>query len=213
MDLERTGTYITSLDSPDSDYLRRLKEFCGDTGVPVIRDDMKMLIKYLLAVKKPERILEIGTAVGYSALLMAENAPEAYIVTVENYEPRIALAKKHISESDHSDRIRLLSGDAAEILEGFNTDEQFDFIFMDGPKGQYINFLPKVIALLKPGGTLLTDNCFFDGDIIESKYMIKRRNRTIHKRMRDYLYEITHDDRVKSVILPVGDGVAVTTKL
>ncbi len=211
MDQSRIGIYVSSLDSEDPLWLRKLHDRCKEEEVPIIRDDMKMLLKYLMAVHSFDKILEIGTAVGYSSLVIAEYGASCEITTIENYPPRFEEAKNNISESKYSERIRLLFGDAAEVIGALDPKEQFDFVFMDAAKGQYINILPLILSHVKTGSVILTDNCFFDGDIIESRYLVKRRNRTIHKRMREYLYEITHNDRLKSVILPVGDGAAVST--
>ena len=154
------------------------------------------------------RILEVGTAVGFSAVLMAEYAPkDCQIVTIENYEKRIPIAKDNFERAGKQEQITLLEGDATEILR------QFDMIFMDAAKGQYINFMPQVLRLLKTGGVLVSDNVLQDGDIIESHYIVERRNRTIYKRMREYLYELTHSDELVTAVMPIGDGITVSTKL
>ena len=160
----------------------------------------------------PKRILEVGAAVGFSSILMAEYAPEACeIVTIENYEKRIPIARENFKRAGKDEQITLLEGDAAEILPTLT--EPFDLIFMDAAKGQYINFMPEIMRLLKTGGTLVSDNVLQDGDIIESHYAVTRRNRTIYKRMREYLYELTHRDDLVTAVLPVGDGITVSTKV
>ena len=128
----------------------------------------------------------------------------------ENYEKRIPIARRNFEMAKKNDRITLMEGDAQRILP--TLEGSFDFIFMDAAKGQYMNFLPQVMALLKTGGILVSDNVMQDGDIIESRYVIPRRNRTIHKRMRAYLHEITHRDDLVTTILLQGDGVAISTK-
>ena len=143
---------------------------------------------------------------------MAEYAPEACeIVTIENYEKRIPIARENFKRAGKDEQITLLEGDAAEILPTLT--EPFDLIFMDAAKGQYINFMPEIMRLLKTGGTLVSDNVLQDGDIIESHYAVTRRNRTIYKRMREYLYELTHRDDLVTAVLPVGDGITVSTKV
>ena len=210
---DRLFTYITSLDSELPEYLDSIRQQAIDGDVPIIRRDMQMLMKWLMASYRPERILEIGAAVGFSALLMAEFDRNAHITTIENYEPRIVKAGENIASSPHADRITLLEGDAAEILPGLSEGgAKFDFVFMDAAKGQYPALLPIVLDLMDDGAVLVTDNVLFDGDIIESKYLIKRRNRTIHTRMREYLYTLTHTDGLITTVLPVGDGVSLSVK-
>ena len=210
---DRLFTYISSLDSELPGYLDMIRQQAVDEDVPIIRTDMQMLMKWLMTSYKPKRILEIGAAVGFSALLMAEYDSEAHITTIENYEPRIKKAAENFESSPHADRITLLAGDAGEILPQLQTDEKkYDFVFMDAAKGQYPALLPTVLDLMDDGALLVTDNVLFDGDIIESKYLIKRRNRTIHTRMREYLYTLTHTDGLVTAVLPVGDGVSLSVK-
>ena len=141
---------------------------------------------------------------------MAENSKDSHITTIEKYEKRIPLAKENFKKSGYGDRINLLEGDAADILKELS--DGYDLIFMDAAKAQYINFFPDVLRLLNPGGILLSDNVMQEGDILESRYAVERRNRTIYARMRDYLYELTHNDELTTVILPVGDGVTVSVR-
>jgi predicted O-methyltransferase YrrM len=172
---------------------------------------MQSFLKLLLTMQKPKRILEVGTAVGFSAILMAEYNPyPCEIVTIENYDKRIPIARKNFVRAGKEQQITLLEGDATEVLK--NLDEPFDMIFMDAAKGQYINFFGDVMRLLKKDGVLVSDNVLQDGDIIESHFAVTRRNRTIHKRMREYLYELTHRDDLVTAVLPIGDGITVSTK-
>ena len=165
----------------------------------------------LLAIKKPMRILEVGTAIGFSAILMAEyNPADCQITTIENYEKRIPIARANFKRVGKDHQITLLEGDATEVLK--TIEEPFDFIFMDAAKGQYVHFMPDVLRLLKKDGILVSDNVLQDGDIIESRYVVTRRNRTIHKRMRDYLYQLTHHEELVTSILPIGDGITVSVK-
>ena len=165
-----------------------------------------------MAAHRPRNILEVGTAVGFSALLMSEYAPEGCrITTIEKYEKRIPVARENFRRAGKEDAITLLEGDAAEILR--TLDDAYDFIFMDAAKGQYLHFLPDAVRLLGEGGLLVSDNVLQDGDVLESRFAVTRRNRTIHARMRDYLYELTHHELLETVILPVGDGVSVSTKI
>ena len=208
---ERTITYINSLENGDSPLLRAIAKEARDSFVPIIRKETASLIKTLVEMKQPKRILEVGTAVGYSALLMAEHMPaDCYITTIEKYEKRIPIAKENFKRADMEERITLLEGDAEEILKSLN--EPYDFIFMDAAKGQYIHWLPEVMRLLKVGGTLVSDNVLQDGDLIESRFAVTRRNRTIHARMREYLYELKHREDLQTAIIPIGDGVTVSVK-
>ena len=173
---------------------------------------MQSYMKFLMKAHRPKKILEVGTAIGFSALLMSEYAGnDAHITTIENYEKRIPLAKANFEKYGKSDKIELLEGDALEILP--KLDGVYDFIFMDAAKGQYINFLPDLFRLLAPGGILLSDNVLQDGNVMESRFAVIRRDRTIHSRMRDYLYELTHNPELKTDILPVGDGITLSVKI
>lgn len=208
---ERLVTYINSLNQGNTEILNQIEQEALRGDVPIVRKDMQSFLKVLLALYRPAKILEVGTAVGFSAILMAEYNPVACgITTIENYEKRIPVAKENFRRAGKEGQITLLEGDAAEILA--DMDGEYDFIFMDAAKGQYINFLPDVFRLLKEGGVLISDNVLQDGDIIQSHYAVTRRNRTIHKRMREYLYELTHREDLVTSVLPVGDGITLSVK-
>lgn len=208
---ERMSAFIDSLDGGNTPFLDEIEKHARETQVPVIRKPTQSLLKFLLELSKPKRVLEVGTAVGFSALLMSEYAPgDCHITTIEKYEKRIPVAKENFRRAGREDRISLLEGDAAEILR--TLEGPYDLIFMDAAKGQYIHFLPDVLRLLAAGGLLVSDNVLQDGDIIESRYAVTRRNRTIHARMREYLYELKHHPELETVILPAGDGVTLSIK-
>lgn len=208
---ERLVTYINSLDQGNTEILDEIERQAIATYVPIIRKEMQSFLRLLLTMQKPMRILEVGTAVGFSAILMAEYGPkDCQIVTIENYDKRIPIAKNNFIRAGKESQITLLEGDAAEVLPTLK--DPFDLIFMDAAKGQYIHFLPEVFRLLKNGGVLVSDNVLQDGDIIESHFIVERRNRTIYKRMREYLYELTHRDDLTTAVLPIGDGITVSTK-
>lgn len=207
----RMATFIDSMDPGNPPYLNELEKEALADGVPIIRKPLQSFFRFLLALEKPKRILEVGTAVGFSALLMSEYAPaDCRITTIEKYEKRIPIAKENFKKAGKEQSITLLEGDAADILKGL--DEQYDFIFMDAAKGQYMAFLPEVLRVLRPGGILLSDNVLQDGDVIESRFALDHRKRTTHARMREYLYELKHREDLETVILPVGDGITVTLK-
>lgn len=208
---ERMLSFIDSFHSDNSSLLKELEQYAGENHVPIIRPSMQELLKLLITMKRPQNILEVGCAIGFSTLLMAEHAPrECRITTIEKYEKRIPVAKENFIKADRENQIVLLEGDAAEILK--NLKEPFDFIFMDAAKGQYLFFMPEVIRLLAPGGVLVSDNVLQEGDVLESRFAVTRRNRTIHSRMRQYLYELKNNPQLCTDILPVGDGVTVSVK-
>ena len=208
----RMAVFIDSMDPGNPSYLNELEQEALADGIPIIRRPLQSLFRFLLRYAKPKQILEVGTAVGFSALLMSEYAPEdCHITTIEKYEKRIPVAKENFRKYGREDRITLLEGDAADLLR--ELEGPFDFIFMDAAKGQYLAFMPEVLRLLAPGGLLVSDNVLQDGDVIESRFALERRKRTTHARMREYLYELKHMPGVETVILPVGDGVTLTTKL
>ncbi|GFI21862.1 putative O-methyltransferase [Lachnospiraceae bacterium] len=210
---ERMLTFIHSFDSAKPKYLDALERYAKETNVPIIRPQMQSLLRFLVTWGRPKQILEVGTAIGFSALLMSEYAPkECHITTIEKYEKRIPLAKENFKKAGKSDCITLLEGDATEILASLKEDGVFDLIFMDAAKGQYINFLPDIRRLLSPTGLLVSDNILQEGELIESKYAVIRRNRTIHNRMRAYLYELTHCEELETTILPIADGVTLSAK-
>lgn len=208
---ERLAAYINSLDTGNTEILDQIEREALAEYVPVIRKETQTFLKLMLSLKNPSKILEVGTAVGFSALLMAEYAPKnVQITTIENYEKRIPIARENFRRAGREGQITLLEGDAAEVLG--TLQESYDFIFMDAAKGQYIRFMPEILRLLARDGVLISDNVLQDGDIIESRFAVTRRNRTIHKRMRDYLYQLTHSDGLVTAVLPIGDGITVSSR-
>ena len=242
---ERVAAYIESLNGGNSGFLAELEHEAVMDRIPIIRPQVQSLLRTIIAGLKPQSILEVGTAVGFSAILMAQCAPQdCRITTIENYGKRIPAARENFKRSGLADRITLIEGDAADILRelrsgetktGKSSDEVnntqsdsiriietsetiltdrlcYDLIFMDAAKGQYLNFFEDVMALLRAGGILVSDNVLQDGDIIQSRFAVRRRDRTIHARMREYLYVLTHDERLSTTILPMGDGVTVSVR-
>ena len=209
---DRMRSFINSLDSGNAPFLDDLERQAIKDEVPIIRKDTQALLKFLMAQSKPVNILEVGCAIGFSALLMAHySLPETKITTIEKYEKRIPVAKENFIKYDTDNKITLLEGDATEILKTLSPG--YDFIFMDAAKGQYINFLPDCLRILNSGGLLVSDNVLQDGDVIESRFAVTRRDRTIHARMREYLYELKHNEALNTVILTVGDGMTLSVKL
>lgn len=208
---ERIVTFINSMETENSEILEVIEREALDSYVPIIRKEMQSFLKLLLSIQKPMRVLEVGTAVGFSALLMSEYLPDgAAITTIENYDKRIPIARKNFERAGKEHMITLLEGDAQEVLK--TLEGEYDFIFMDAAKGQYIHFLPDVLRLLRAGGLLVSDNVMQEGTIIESRFGVGRRDRTIHARMREYLYVLKHHEELITSIVPLGDGVALSVK-
>ena len=208
---ERLTTYIRSLECPKNPVIEQIEQEAIDTRVPIIRKETQSFLSVILMIKQPSRILEIGTAIGFSAILMSEYLPEnGHITTIEKYEKRIPIAKENFRRAGKEEQITLMEGDALKVMETLRGP--YDFIFMDAAKGQYIHYLPDVLRLLSDGGVLMSDNVLQDGHVIESRFAVERRNRTIHGRMREYLYELKHHPKFETSILPLGDGVALSVK-
>lgn len=211
-DNQRIADYIRSLEPEGDSLLEEIGREARKAFVPIIRRETGALLKALVAGTNPGAILELGTAVGYSALLMASVMDKnCHITTIEKYEKRIPEARENFRRAGRSQDITLLEGDAGELIKTL-PGSAFDFIFMDGAKGQYIHWLPEVLRLLSPGGMLVSDNVLQDGDILESRFAVERRNRTIHSRMREYLYVLKHTPGLETAVIPVGDGVTVSVK-
>lgn len=208
---ERLVDYLHSLETENSEILEQIEQEALSDGVPIIRKEMQSFLKVLLRIKKPLRILEVGAAVGFSAILMSEYVPEdCRITTIENYEKRIPIARNNFKRAGKEAQITLIEGDAMEVLK--TLEGPYDFVFMDAAKGQYIAYLPEVLRILSPDGILVSDNVLQNGEIIESRFVVERRERTIHSRMREYLYTLKHHEALETSIIPLGDGVALSIK-
>ena len=213
MDQSRIRDYLLSLSKDAEGRLGRLRKEAEASDVPIIKPDTEELLRTMVQLLKPESILEIGTAIGYSAMVLAD-CSEAGIVTIESYEKRIPMAKANFDEAGFTDRISLMEGDAGLILPRLCEEGRtFDLIFLDAAKGQYINWLPDIKRLMKKGALLFTDNVLLELTVMESRYTVERRDRTTHKRMREFLHAIKHDEELISSVLPVGDGVSLSVRL
>lgn len=207
----RIVSYINSLDRGNSQICNLIEKEALAEHVPIIRKEMENLLKVLLVLKQPSKILEVGTGVGYSAILMSENMPPSCtITTIENYDKRIPIARNNFKRAGKEDVITLLEGDAMQVLQML--DEEFDFVFVDAAKGQYSSYFAEIIKKMPKGGLLISDNVLQEGEIVQSKYSITRRNRTIHERMREYLYMVTHSEEIVTSIIPIGDGITLSVK-
>lgn len=213
---ERITDYINSLAAEITPALLELEKTACNNHVPIIKKETQGLLRFLLQLKQPKRILEVGTAIGFSALFMSEyTGPDCSVTTIEKVPMRLVEAEKNLNNRifPHRDKITLRKGEALEVLKELAAEKAvYDFIFLDAAKAQYMSFLPELMKLLVNGGLLVTDNVLQDGTVINSRYSITRRDRTIHSRMRDFLYTITHMEELETVILPVGDGVALSCR-
>lgn len=206
--------YIRALHTPPENLLHDIEKAIasGKETWPIIRPEVADFMKVQLSLVKPTEILEIGAAVGYSSILMSEYLqPGGHITTIERFDYMLKQARKNIKAASLEDTIHILEGDANDILPTL-PGEKYDVIFMDCAKGQYINFLPECIRLLKPNGLLITDNVLHKGTVARARYLIERRQRTTHSRLRDFLWTITHSDELISSIVPIGDGLALSYK-
>lgn len=208
---ERVTSFIRSMIPDTEGVLNDIEMEAVADEVPIIRKETREWIKTLLLAKRPTHVLEVGTAVGFSAIYMNQYLPEnGHITTIEKWEPRIVKAKENFKRAGVEDKITLLEGDAAKLLKELNGS--YDFIFMDAAKGQYIHFLPEVVRLLSENGVMVSDNVLQDGEVLDSRYVVERRNRTIHSRMREYLYALKQHELLETSVIPLGDGVAFSVK-
>ncbi len=203
--------YIRVLQPPYEGVLNDIQEEAIDADVPIVPHEVARFLTVMLTIKKPKKILEIGTAVGFSASLMSQYLEDGgHITTIDRFDLMLNEAKTNIKRMGIEDKVTILEGDANDILP--TLDEKYDVIFMDAGKGQYMNFLPHCLKLLEVGGILIADDILQSGYIAKSRYAIERRQRTIHKRLRNFLWEITHNPILETCLLPVGDGVALCCK-
>ena len=208
---ERMVTYIRSLERPENPVIEAIEQEALDSFVPIIRKETQSFLKVMMLMNRPARVLEVGTAVGFSAILMSEYLPEgSHITTIENYEKRIPIARDNFVRAGKDHQITLLEGDAMEVLKRLTGP--YDFVFLDAAKAQYIYYLPELLRIMPKGAVLVSDNVLQDGNIVESRFAVERRDRTIHARMREYLYELTHRDDLVTSVLPLGDGVTVSVR-
>ncbi len=204
--------YLDSIIPKRSEFLENLRKQSAreESYAPIVQKSTEQLIVTLLKILKPRRVLEIGTAVGYSAILMADNLPEdSTIVTVERYKKHADIAVDNVFEAGYERKIRVIEGEAAEVLGWL--DEGFDFVFLDAAKGQYIEFLPNIMRVLNKGGVILSDNILYKG-MVGDDDKVEHRKITIVKRLRMYLDEIMTNKHLTTSIIPIGDGVALSVK-
>ena len=210
---DRIRDYLHSLESSQGVLLDTIEKEALEAYVPIIKRETATLLRTMVAALKPARILEIGTAVGYSALLMCQAMPrECHITTIEKYGKRIPVARRNFKKAGEEGRITLLEGDADVLLKELE-GRSFDLVFMDAAKGQYLHWLPQLLKVMPVGAVLISDNVLQDGDIVESRFAVQRRNRTIHSRMREYLHTLKHMEELETAVIPIGDGVTISTRI
>ena len=210
---DRIRDYLHSLESSQGVLLDTIEKEALEAYVPIIKRETASLLRTMVAALKPARILEIGTAVGYSALLMCQAMPrECHITTIEKYGKRIPVARRNFKKAGEEGRITLLEGDADVLLKELE-GRSFDLVFMDAAKGQYLHWLPQLLKVMPVGAVLISDNVLQDGDIVESRFAVQRRNRTIHSRMREYLHTLKHMEELETAVIPIGDGVTISTRI
>lgn len=214
IDEDRLLTFIETMNFEQDPEMEALEERALAGQIPIIRRDTQCLLRFLLSLQQPQRILEIGTAIGFSALFMARVCGrKTKILTIEQDEKRCEAARENFARMDGAGQILLKEGDARNILPQCRREGQkFDLIFMDAAKGQYPIFLREAGMLLSEGGVLVTDNVLQNGTVLESRYAVERRDRTIHARMRAYLRELLLDRTLITTVLSVGDGMALSYK-
>jgi len=212
MDAVRIQEYLRSLEPEGDRLLSDIRAYAGEKGIPVVRPATGGLLQLLARLTQPAEMLELGTAIAYSSLLLASSCG-GKLLTVEHDERLIPLARQNVREAGLEERITLVQGEAGEVLKRLAAEgRQFGLIFLDAAKGQYLFWLEDLITLLAPGGLLVTDNVLQEGRVAESRYTVERRERSTHSRMREFLYRIKHDERLETTVLPLEDGVSLSVK-
>ena len=202
--------FVRSVIERESGYFKELEAYAQLNHIPIVPPETAAFLKVLIHLHKPERILEAGTAIGYSANIMASAMPEGgNIDTIEIDEETAEIAQQNIRIMGLEKRIRVLVGDALEIMQCITST--YDMIFLDAAKGQYSEYLTEALRLLRTGGLLVSDNVLYKG-LVTQVQPVAHKHRTIAVKLREYLYEICHDDRLQTAIIPIGDGMAVSVK-
>ena len=206
---EQITEYLRSLIKENTGILKELEEKALKEYIPIISPEVAQLIRLLTEMTGTKKILEIGSAIGYSSILFAGYSEDIKVTTIEMDEERANQAEENIRRAGMDNKISLLRGNALSVMDEMT--EQFDMVFVDAAKGQYNNFLPKCLRLLKPGGLLISDNILYRGTVAQTGF-IPRKHRTIIVNMKEYLKRLSEDEKLTTSIIPIGDGVAVSLK-
>jgi predicted O-methyltransferase YrrM len=203
-------SFIRNIIKSQSGHIKAMEEYARFNHVPIVTPEAAAFLKVLVSLHKPARILEAGTAIGYSASIMAGVMPDdGCIDTIEIDEETAGIARSNIETLGFGKKIRVLVGDALEIMQCLAT--AYDMIFLDAAKGQYTEYFREAFRLLNPGGLLVSDNILYKG-LVAQEGMVPHKHRTIAVKLREYLYEICHNDNLETAVIPIGDGMAVSVK-
>ncbi|MDA8211009.1 MAG: O-methyltransferase [Clostridia bacterium] len=208
---EEVRQYIRELLPPRDELFYEMEQEAREKMIPIVEPEVGHLLYWLATTKKSRRVLEIGTAIGYSTLWIAKAVLplEGEITTLEINAPRAEAARRYFKKAGVEEKIKLVFGDARELL--YEQTGPFDFIFLDAAKGKYVEFLDKCVDLLQPGGILVAEDVFMRGMVISGE-IDKRRNKTAVARLRSYLEQVMEHKSIETIILPVGDGITISTK-
>ena len=207
---EEIVSFMRERQAPVTYALKELEEFARRENIPIIPHETVAFFRLFLQTMQPKSILEIGTAIGFSALLMAEQVPDARITTIDRNEEMIGFAKENFARFDQRNQITLLEGDAVDLLE--HIEQRFDLIFMDSAKSKYIVFLPEVLKRLEVGGVVILDDIFQGGDVARDIMEVRRGQRTIYRGLQR-LFDATLDHPgLTASLIPLGDGILMIRK-
>lgn len=201
--------YIRNILPQNNSLLKEMEKFASTHHVPIVQPEVAKLLEVITKMNGSKNILEIGTAIGYSAIIFLNAMVDGRLTSIERRSDMIEIAKKNIEKAKLNDKINIISGSAEDVLP--TLEEEFDLIFVDAAKGQYMNFFSSSIDLLRKGGVLVSDNVLYKGMIASDEYVVRRKI-TIVKRMRTYLDYITNHPELTTTLLPIGDGVAISYK-
>lgn len=206
--MDKTGEYIANLIAKQKFGNKQMEEYAKENYVPIVRKDTANLLRVLVSMKKPLRILEIGTAIGYSGKIMLDACPQSRLTTLEIDYDRYKLAEKNLKK--YAGRVKMVLCDAGDFL--LNCEEKYDFVFLDGAKGQYLSYLPSILRVLDDGALFVADNVLQDG-MTAGAVPTKRKLESTIDRMHKFLNMLFTNSQLVSTLLPIGDGVSISVKL
>lgn len=207
---DQTKFFINEMLPAETGVEKELRDYANEHRVPILRRDAAAFLRTLVSLKKPSRILEVGTAIGYSAILMSKSSPESHIDTVEIDADSVVLARQNIRKAGAENQIRVIAGDGNEVLAALT--KPYDMIFMDAAKGQYIHLYDDAMRLLNKDGLLVCDNCIFYGKVLDKPEDAPHKHRTIVANLRAFLEKMMNDSALDASLLDVGDGMAIACK-